>query len=89
MSSPRRTIAHAPRPALSAPASAKPRLKRLNVDVVEADHVALKRWALDAGVEVSQLVRAMLELTRTSDRWQAEVEGLAVVLAEGGRGARP
>jgi 16S rRNA U516 pseudouridylate synthase RsuA-like enzyme len=65
------------------------RLKRLNVDLVEGDHRALKLWAATAGVEVSQLVRAMLELTRTSPRWRTEVEGLAAILVEGGRGARP
>lgn len=89
MSAPKRTIAHAPRPTLAAPASARPRLKRLNVDLVEGDHQALKVWAASTGIDASQLVRAMLELTRTAPRWRAEVEGLAQILAEGGRGARP
>jgi len=85
MSAERRTIA---RPAMPAPESA-PRLKRLNVDLVEGDHQALKVWAAETGLDASQLVRAMLELTRTAPRWRTEVEGLAQILAEGGRGARP
>lgn len=89
MTAAKRAAALAPRPALPVPASTRPRLKRLNVDVVETDHRALKAWAVEAGVEVSQLVRAMLELTRTSNRWRTEVEALAGLLAEGGRGARP
>lgn len=78
----------APRPTLPPAASARPRLKRLNVDLVEDDHRALKAWAVEVGADASQLVRAMLELTRTSSRWRTEVEGLALALVEGGRGAR-
>ncbi len=89
MSSPKRTIAHAPRPTLAAPASARPRLKRLNVDLVEADHRELKLWAAGAGVDTSALVRAMLELTRREPAWRETVEDLAQALVEGGRGARP
>jgi hypothetical protein len=85
MSAERRTIA---RPAMPAPASA-PRLKRLNVDLVEADHRELKLWAAGAGVDASALVRAMLELSRREPAWQEIVEDLARALVEGGRGARP
>jgi hypothetical protein len=46
-------------------------------------------WAADGGVDASQLVRAMLELTRTKPEFADEVMALAQALAEGGRGARP
>ena len=88
MSAPRRTVAHAPRPTLP-PAATASKLKRLNVDLVEGDHRALKVWAADGGVDASQLVRAMLELTRTKPEFAGEVMALAQALAEGGRGARP
>jgi hypothetical protein len=84
MTAARRTIA---RPAMPGPAA--PKLKRLNVDLVEADHRSLKAWAVDLGLDASQLVRAMLELTRTNTAWADEVAALAQALAEGGRGARP
>jgi hypothetical protein len=84
----RRAAAHAPRPTLP-PAATAPRLKRLNVDLVEADHRALKAWAVDLGLDASQLIRAMLELTRSNPAWADEVAALAQALAEGGRGARP
>ena len=85
MTAARRTLG---RPAMPAPAGA-PKLKRLNVDLVEGDHRALKVWAADGGVDASQLVRAMLELTRTKPEFADEVMALAQALAEGGRGARP
>jgi hypothetical protein len=87
MTAAKRTVAHAPRPAL--PTAPTARLKRLNVDLVEGDHRALKMWSAEVGVDASQLVRAMLELARDSKPWRAQVEGIAQALAEGGRGARP
>jgi hypothetical protein len=82
-----RRAAAAPRPTLPAPASARPRFKRLNVDLHEGEHHALKRWALDARVDVSALVRALLILAGNTDL-RTEAETLARQLVDERKAAR-
>lgn len=77
----------APRPTLPAAAPAV-RLKRLNVDLSEVDHQNLKRWAVDAGVDASALVRALLGLAGESNRIRLEAEALARQLVDQRREAR-
>ncbi len=78
------------RPALPDPPTetARPRTKRLNVDLLEGDHQAVKAWALEARVDASSLIRAMCYLANESPRWRIEVEGRARQLADERREAR-
>jgi hypothetical protein len=79
-----------PRPPMpAAPTeSARPRFKRLNVELLEGDHRALKVWATQADTDASTLIRAMLYLAGESPNWQAQVEGRAQALADERRAAR-
>lgn len=87
---PAKRVAVGPRPPMpTAPTeSARPRFKRLNVDLLEGDHRALKVKASAAGIDASTLVRAMLYLYDESPAWRAQVEGRAQALADERREAR-
>ena len=71
-----------PRPALSPPVPAK-RPKRLNIDLPEDEHLALRQRALELGVTVSALVVATLEVGL--ERWKNDPEFRARFQAEAAR----
>jgi cellulose biosynthesis protein BcsQ len=77
-------VAIRPRPPMPAAPSegGRPKVKRLNVDLLEGDHRELRRWAMEAGTDASTMVRAMLFLAAESASWRAQVEGAALALAE-------
>jgi hypothetical protein len=76
-----------PRPAMPAP-TARPKLKRLNVDLTEGDHLALRLWAATDAVDASSIVRALLHLADEQPGLRAEVVTLARRLADERKAAR-
>jgi len=78
------------RPAMPAAPSATPTpartTKRVTLDLDHADHRALRLWALDAELDASLLLRALLALAEADPAIRSRAEALAEALAGARRG---
>lgn len=77
-----------PMPAAPSPAPGPTRAtRRITLDLTPDDYRALKLWAVNAEVDVSALLRALLELARTDPPTRTRAEAAAVEAARARRGA--